>query len=211
MHGPSGRGRKNEVDDDDSGSNQPDVQPHREKGPSLRNMFRKKADTTKQSEDGVAVVTTQTHSRAESPPPVFDNVDSLKEEIVVTPTTQKTFLDRSDPHCSPTFSSDVSVELTTEPAIPTLQHKAVNVTPEKEPNAAVEKHLSTAACYLVYEPDSSGRLVEHYSMKPVDGAVGRWVPGGGKKIANFKMTRNAGRNVLIGNCSAGVQVREDGF
>ncbi|KAL3917388.1 MAG: hypothetical protein SGILL_004736 [Bacillariaceae sp.] len=65
------------------------------------------------------------------------------------------------------------------------------------------------ACYLVYEPDSSGRIVEHYSMAPIAGAIGRWAPKeGGKKIAGFKFKRNVGRNVLTGNCSAGVQGRK---
>ncbi|KAL3903171.1 MAG: hypothetical protein SGARI_005495, partial [Bacillariaceae sp.] len=60
------------------------------------------------------------------------------------------------------------------------------------------------ACNLVYEPDSSGRLVEHYSTKPLEGmaAVGRWTAGESKKIAGFKFKRNAGRNVLQGSCSA---------
>jgi hypothetical protein len=67
------------------------------------------------------------------------------------------------------------------------------------------------ACNLVYEPDSSGRLVEHYSTKPLEGvaAVGRWTAGDSKKIAAFKFKRNAGRNVLIGNCSAGVVGRKN--
>ncbi|KAG7374787.1 hypothetical protein IV203_013882 [Nitzschia inconspicua] len=67
------------------------------------------------------------------------------------------------------------------------------------------------ACNLVYEPDSSGRLVEHYSTQPLEGvaAVGRWTAGTSKKIAPFKFKRNAGRNVLIGNCSAGVQGRKN--
>ena len=67
------------------------------------------------------------------------------------------------------------------------------------------------ACYLVYEPDSSGRLVEHYSHSPIAGAIGRWAPSEGstKKIAGFKFKRNVGRNVLIGNCSAGVQGRKN--
>merc|ERR1712232_1229253 len=38
---------------------------------------------------------------------------------------------------------------------------------------------------------------------------GRWTPGVGKKIAGFKFKRNLGRNVLIGNCSAGVQGRRN--
>ena len=67
------------------------------------------------------------------------------------------------------------------------------------------------ACHLVYEPDSSGRLVEHFSTTPLEGmaAVGRWTAGNGKKIAPFKFKRNAGRNVLIGSCSAGVQGRKN--
>ena len=67
------------------------------------------------------------------------------------------------------------------------------------------------ACYLVYEPDSSGRIVEHYSMQPIEGAIGRWAPGADtkKKIAGFKFKRNLGKNVLIGNCSAGVQGRKN--
>lgn len=67
------------------------------------------------------------------------------------------------------------------------------------------------ACNLVYEPDSSGRLVEHYSTHELQGmaTVGRWTAGAGKKIAGFKFKRNAGRNVLIGNCSAGVLGRKN--
>mmetsp|Transcript_13486 Transcript_13486/g.28269 ORF Transcript_13486/g.28269 Transcript_13486/m.28269 type:complete len:273 (+) Transcript_13486:88-906(+) len=67
------------------------------------------------------------------------------------------------------------------------------------------------ACNLVYEPDSSGRLVEHYSENELQrmAIVGRWTAGPGKKIAGFKFKRNAGRNVLIGNCSAGVLGRKN--
>jgi len=67
------------------------------------------------------------------------------------------------------------------------------------------------ACNLCYEPDSSGRLVEHYSTHELQGMaiVGRWTPGVNKKIAGFKFKRNVGRNVLIGNCSAGVLGRRN--
>jgi hypothetical protein len=65
------------------------------------------------------------------------------------------------------------------------------------------------ACYLVYDPDSSGRIVEHYGKTPVNFAIGRWVPSSEKKIAGFKFKRNVGRNDLIGNCSAGVQGRQN--
>ena len=71
------------------------------------------------------------------------------------------------------------------------------------------------AAYLVYEPDSSGRLVEHYvdsNQTPTsnnNAIIGRWTASKGKKIATFKLKRNAGRNVLQGSCSAGVQGRKN--
>ena len=61
----------------------------------------------------------------------------------------------------------------------------------------------------VYEPESSGRLIEQFSKTPVEGAIGRWVPAHGKKIAGFKFKNNNGKSVLIGNCSAGVQGRKN--
>ena len=71
--------------------------------------------------------------------------------------------------------------------------------------------IEGGASHLVYEPDSSGRLVEHYSKNELQGmaVVGRWTAGEGKKIAGFKFKRNAGRQVLIGSCSAGVQGRKN--
>lgn len=62
--------------------------------------------------------------------------------------------------------------------------------------------------FLVYGPDSSGRLVEHYSKTPIEGALGRWVPGKEKKIAEFKFKQNLGKVVLIGNCSGGLAGRK---
>jgi hypothetical protein len=75
----------------------------------------------------------------------------------------------------------------------------------------VVEPIEGGACHLVYEPDSSGRLVEHYSKTELQGmaVVGRWSAGSGKKIAGFKFKRNAGRQVLIGNCSAGVLGRKN--
>jgi hypothetical protein len=73
------------------------------------------------------------------------------------------------------------------------------------------KPIDGGGCHLVYEPDSSGRLVEHYSQNELQAmaVVGRWTAGPGKKIAGFKFKRNAGRQVLIGNCSAGVLGRKN--
>jgi hypothetical protein len=81
---------------------------------------------------------------------------------------------------------------------------------EKPPPVLSPLHAASGpACYLVYETDSSGRLVLHYSKEPVASAIGMWVPGPGKKISGFKYTQNVGRSVLIGNCSAGVQGRRN--
>ena len=77
---------------------------------------------------------------------------------------------------------------------------------EKKQEALIKKY---GACYLVYEPDSSGRLVEYYSKVPIEGAIGMWVPGNGDKLPDFKFTQNCGRCVLIGNCSAGVLGRKN--
>lgn len=69
--------------------------------------------------------------------------------------------------------------------------------------------LTSCVLCIVYEPASSGRLVEYYSRTPVEEAIGRWIPGPGKKIAGFKFKQNHGRSVLIGNCSAGVLGRKN--
>jgi hypothetical protein len=90
------------------------------------------------------------------------------------------------------------------PAVPKLQ-KGLSYRSLREPVP------EGGACHLVYEPDSSGRLVEHYSTEPLEGVatVGRWTAGTFKMIAPFKFKRNAGRNVLIGNCAAGLQGRKN--
>ena len=76
-------------------------------------------------------------------------------------------------------------------------------------SAAHAPNPPNGASYLIYDPDSSGRLVEHCSKTPVPDAIGRWVPHGSKKLSGFKFTQNLGRTVLIGNCSAGVQGRRN--
>ena len=70
--------------------------------------------------------------------------------------------------------------------------------------------VAAGGCYLVYEPDSSGRLVEYYSREePIPNAIGRWVPCGTKKIAGFKFKSKG--NVVIAGCSGGVQGRKKYF
>lgn len=79
------------------------------------------------------------------------------------------------------------------------------------PTQTLGEPIEGGGCHLVYDTDSSGRLVEHYSKTELQqmAVVGRWTAGPGKKIAGFKFKRNAGRQVLIGSCSAGVQGRKN--
>ena len=53
-------------------------------------------------------------------------------------------------------------------------------------------------CYLVYEPDSGGRLMIVYSRGYVPmNAIGFWCAGEGKRIQDFKFKQAAGRQELI--------------
>ena len=68
------------------------------------------------------------------------------------------------------------------------------------------------ASYLVYESDSSGRLVQYYSMTPIADAIGRWttIPKVSKKrISAFKFKSSG--DVIIAGCSGGVQGRKNYF
>jgi hypothetical protein len=165
-------------------------------------------------------------------------IDALPEELApVAPVlVEKEEIPGPTEHTVTSVGSDVTSEASDEEVAPSLQEeegkKQMVVLKEgltkqeinfmepprdETPAEVIQEPLKAeisagddvAACYLVYEPDSSGRLVEHYSKTPVEGAVGRWVASGDKKIAGFKFTRNAGRNVLIGSCSAGVQGRRN--
>ena len=69
---------------------------------------------------------------------------------------------------------------------------------------------SSGACYLVYEPESSGQLVEYYSKTtPVENAIGRWVPVGSKSISGFKFKSHG--DVVIAGCSGGSHGRKNYF
>eukprot|EP00978_Attheya_sp_CCMP212_P032656 scaffold128551_cov45-Attheya_sp.AAC.1 len=57
-------------------------------------------------------------------------------------------------------------------------------------------------CYLVYESDSSGKLMLYYSKDGTLGPdvappIGFWCVGGTKKIQGFKFSQNGGRQELI--------------
>lgn len=58
---------------------------------------------------------------------------------------------------------------------------------------------STEGCYLVFDPASGGKLTMQYSKTVVNGAIGFWTPGRGKKIQGFKFKQNQGRSDLMKN------------
>lgn len=71
--------------------------------------------------------------------------------------------------------------------------------------ASDEEVLNTLpSCYLVYETENHGQLVEHYSKTHVKNAIGMLTA---ETIPQFKY-QSPGRNVLIGNCSGGKQGRK---
>ena len=69
---------------------------------------------------------------------------------------------------------------------------------------ASEELTTLPSCYLVYETENHGQLVEHYSKTHVKNAIGMLTAD---KIPQFKY-QSPGRNVLIGSCSGGKQGRK---
>ena len=71
-------------------------------------------------------------------------------------------------------------------------------------SAESNKTLNLPSCFLIYETESHGQLVAHYSKTYVENAVGVLEA---EKIPSFKYNA-PGRYVLIGNCSGGKQGRK---
>ncbi len=126
------------------------------------------------------------------------SVPDPRDESVITLNT----FDVATPVASPQKSLSAIIDWDKSP--PLSENPTVSKSPSNE-----LPYSDDEACYLVYDPDSSGQLVEHYSKTPIDFAIGRWIPGIDKKIAGFKFKRNCGRSVLIKNCSGGVQGRKN--
>ncbi|KAL3909430.1 MAG: hypothetical protein SGILL_008090, partial [Bacillariaceae sp.] len=179
-----------------------DQQPQK-KGPSMRGLFQKKkkkgAENPVSSDEEVSLAVTEKKSEEEITGPTEHTVTSVGSDVTSEASEEDVDV------AVPTVQTKEEPVLEEVPKVETPA-QVVPATPKEKSNTADD---NAPACYLVYEPDSSGRLVEHYSKTPVQNAVGRWTPQEGKKIAGFKLTRNAGRNVLIGSCSAGVQGRKN--
>jgi hypothetical protein len=120
--------------------------------------------------------------------------------MLPAPSSVSTSPRRLEPETSsiPRLSATLS-----DPGVSSINHHHGYLSAAHAPNPP------NGASYLIYDPDSSGRLVEHCSKTPIPDAIGRWVPQGSKKLSGFKFTQNLGRTVLIGNCSAGVQGRKN--
>ena len=72
--------------------------------------------------------------------------------------------------------------------------------------------MGPQGCYLVYEPDSGGRLMTVYSRGYVPmNAVGFWCPGEGKSIQDFKFKQAGGRSELIKGIAGGDSNRRKYF
>jgi hypothetical protein len=52
-------------------------------------------------------------------------------------------------------------------------------------------------CYLLFDESSGGKMTIQYSRNPVNGAIGFWAPGRGKKLQGFKFSQNQGRSDLL--------------
>ena len=194
--------RKASSFDNDSDAQAPTVPPRHKKGgsaSSIRNLFGGKKKN-KLSMDGLTI--DDNNEVCIEKKPEAEQIMSPTEHTVTSVGSAED-VSSSEDHSESTHSDPIPT-----PAAVAAEKKKEEIKAQPAPVPVVSDN-DEPACYLVYEPDSSGRLVEHYSKAPVEGAVGRFVPGNGKKIAPFKMTRNAGRNVLIGNCSAGVQGRRN--
>ena len=75
-----------------------------------------------------------------------------------------------------------------------------------------EDELGPEGCYLVYEPDSGGRLMIVYSRGYVPmNAVGFWCSGEGKRIQGFKFKQAGGRSELIKGIAGGDSNRRKYF
>lgn len=66
-------------------------------------------------------------------------------------------------------------------------------------SAPAEPTSTTEGCYLLFDPASGGKLTMQYSRTVVNGAIGFWVPGRGKKLQGFKFKQNQGRSDLMKN------------
>ena len=87
---------------------------------------------------------------------------------------------------------------------PTSKKKLVQTEVEAPEIPALQKELKMElasppdeGCYLLYSPSSGGRFITIYSREKVDGAIGFWRPGEGKKLQGFKFKQNQGRSDLM--------------
>ena len=88
------------------------------------------------------------------------------------------------------------VNVPASPIITPLKKKVQTFT--KAPSPPTVPEISTIeGCYLIFDCASGGTLTLQYSKTVVEGAIGFWAPGKGKKLQGFKFTQKQGRSDLM--------------
>lgn len=88
------------------------------------------------------------------------------------------------------------VNVPASPIITPLKKKVQTLT--KAPSPPTVPEISTIeGCYLIFDSASGGTLKIQYSKIVVEGAIGFWSPGKGKKLQGFKFTQKQGRSDLM--------------
>lgn len=142
------------------------------------------------------------------------DVEGSIKDLLWSGREQKTQTPKKDLVSSPTEKKEASpIQVPPSPTTTRLSFSASSLGAEYGsiiPRSQDIPLPASGACYLVYEPDSSGRLVEYYSKTtPIENAIGRWATVGTKKIAGFKFKSHG--NVIIAACSGGSQGRKNYF
>jgi len=89
------------------------------------------------------------------------------------------------------------VEITTRDPSPTIKRVPTPIAPLEDSLSPDKDEMPTEGCYLLFDSASGGKLVIQYSKTVVEGAIGFWHPGKGKKLQQFKFKQNQGRSDLM--------------
>ncbi len=81
--------------------------------------------------------------------------------------------------------------------VPSKPQIAPSVASVEEASCVGVGEMPKEGCYLIFDPNSGGKLTIQYSKTVVEGSVGFWCPGKGKKLQGFKFKQNQGRSDLM--------------
>lgn len=147
------------------------------------------------------------------PPPSTPERKTSTPKVNATPSSTKKFGKSWTPSFDASgeeiqdLASQVSAKKTVAvPQTPSSQKKQRPFTPVRQPVSTKSEEQSTMSlesgkeaegCYLIFDPASGGTLRIMFSKTIVEGAIGFWKAGPGKKIQGFKFTQNQGRSDLV--------------